>query len=128
MKIALAIWNGRVSPVFDVSRQLLVMDVENGKVVNRVNVHFSSDHSVHKVRRLVDMRVDLLLCGAVSRQIAALLDANQIQRQDFIAGDIEEVTDAFLRDALPNAEMSMPGCFNGRNRRRAKNQRGKRQT
>jgi predicted Fe-Mo cluster-binding NifX family protein len=128
VKIALATWNGRISPVFDVSRQLLVIDVEDGRVVNRVTVHFSSDHPVHKVQRLLDMKVDVLLCGAVSRQMAAVLDAHQIKRQDFIAGDIEEVTTAFLRGALPNAEMSMPGCFSRRNRRRAKNRRGKRQT
>ena len=127
MKVALAVWNGRISPVFDVSRQLQIMDVQDGRVINRVTVHFANDHPVHKVQRLLDMEVDILLCGAVSRQMAAVLDSYGIRRHDFIAGDIREVVDAYIRGALPSAEMSMPGCFSRRNRRRAKNRKGKRQ-
>jgi predicted Fe-Mo cluster-binding NifX family protein len=127
MKVALAVWNGRISPVFDVSRQLQIMDVQDGRVINRVTVHFANDHPVHKVQRLLDMEVDILLCGAVSRQMAAVLDSYGIRRHDFIAGDIREVVDAYIRGALPSAEMSMPGCFARRNRRRAKNRKGKRQ-
>jgi predicted Fe-Mo cluster-binding NifX family protein len=35
MKVALATWNGRISPVFDVARQVLLLDVEEGRVVAR---------------------------------------------------------------------------------------------
>jgi predicted Fe-Mo cluster-binding NifX family protein len=128
MKVALAVWNGRISPVFDVSRQLLIIEVKGGRAVDRIFVHFSSDHPLHKVRRLLDMEVDTLLCGAVSRQMAAALEANGIQRFVFIAGDVEQVIAAYLKGALPSAEMSMPGCGFRRNRRRAKNRRGMRQT
>lgn len=126
MKVALAVWNGRISPVFDVSRQLLVIDVEDGRVVNRITVHFSSDHPMHKVRRLVEMKVEMLLCGAVSSPLAATLDANGIGRLDFVSGDVESVISAYLEGQLPSPEMSMPGCFAGRRRRRAKFGKGKR--
>ena len=124
MRIALAVWNGRISPVFDVSRQLLIVEVEDGRTVNRIHVHFSNDNPFHKVRRLVDMEVEVLLCGATSQQLAAALDANNIRRVDFISGDIETVIDAFLKDALPNPELSMPGCQGRGAGRRRRNQRG----
>ena len=128
MKLALAVWNGRISPVFDVSRQLLVLKVKNREVTDQVSVHFSNDQPVHKVRRLVDMQVDVLLCGAVSRDMAAILDAHGIQRYDFVAGEIEAVIAAYLSGRLPCVEMSMPGCFSRRNQRRAKNRRGRRRS
>ena len=116
MKIALAVWNGRISPVFDVSRQLLIADVENDRMTNPIDIHFSSDNPMHKVHRLRDMDVDVLLCGAVSRQLAAALDASGIRRIDFLSGDIESVVAAYLNDALPTPELSMPGCY-GRRRK-----------
>lgn len=121
MKVALAVWNGRISPVFDVSRQLLVVEIEDGRVINRIGVQFSSDHPIHKVRRLVDMDVAVLLCGAISRQLAATLETSGIRRLDFIAGDVESVIAAYLKGALPSPEMSMPGCCTRRRRRRSKN-------
>ncbi|MFW5936625.1 MAG: NifB/NifX family molybdenum-iron cluster-binding protein [Desulfosalsimonas sp.] len=121
MKVALAVWNGRISPVFDVSRELLVVEIEDGRVINRIGVQFSSDHPIHKVRRFVDMGVTVLLCGAISRQLAATLEASGIRRLDFVAGDVESVIAAYLKGALPNPEMSMPGCFTRRRRRRGKN-------
>ncbi|MBS3809630.1 MAG: NifB/NifX family molybdenum-iron cluster-binding protein [Desulfobacterales bacterium] len=120
MKVALAVWNGRISPVFDVSRDLLIIDIDEGRVVNRINVHFSSDHPMHKIRRLLEMKVAVLLCGAISRQLAAALEANGIDRLDFISGEIESVISAYLRGQLPNPGMRMPGCGPGRRRRRAK--------
>ena len=35
MKAALTVWDGRISPVFDVSREALVLTIENGAVVAR---------------------------------------------------------------------------------------------
>ena len=35
MKVALATWNGRISPGFDIARQVLMLDAEEGRVVAR---------------------------------------------------------------------------------------------
>ncbi|MFP4571894.1 MAG: NifB/NifX family molybdenum-iron cluster-binding protein [Desulfobacterales bacterium] len=120
MKVALAVWNGRISPVFDVSRDLMVIDIDGGREIDRIYVHFSSDQPMHKVRRLVDMEVEVLLCGAVSRQLAETLEANGIRLFGFISGEAESVISAYLKGRLPSAEMSMPGCRPARRRRREK--------
>ncbi len=120
MKVALAVWNGRISPVFDVSRELLVIDIKEGRVVDRIYVHFSSDQPMHKVRRLLEMNVAVLLCGAVSRQFASTLEANGIRLLAFVSGEVESVIRAYVKGRLPSPEMSMPGCRPARRRRRAK--------
>ncbi|MFW6011294.1 MAG: NifB/NifX family molybdenum-iron cluster-binding protein [Desulfosalsimonas sp.] len=122
MKVALAVWNGRISPVFDVSRELLVIDIRGGREreFERAYVHFSNDHPMHKVRRLVEMDVEVLLCGAVSRQLATALEANAIRLFGFISSETESVIAAYLEGRLPSAEMSMPGYRPVRRRRREK--------
>lgn len=118
MKIALAVWNGRISPVFDVSRELLVVEAEHGRTAERIRVHFSNDHPMHKVRRLLEMEVEVLLCGAVSRQLLETLEASGIKVLAFVSGEVEPVIAAYLRGRLPSPEMTMPGCRAVRERKR----------
>ena len=118
MQIALAVWNGRISPVFDVSRHLMIFEVESGAVVQTFEEIFSSDNPFQKVRRLADLNVDILICGAVSRGVDAMLENNGIERITFIAGNIDDVVGAYLAGTLPNPEMAMPGCNSRRQRRR----------
>jgi len=115
MRAALAIWNGRVSPVFDVSRQILVLDIENGNIVAK-SEEMLDDDPVRKAGTLARLKVETLLCGAISRPLSGMLAAYGIRIIPFIAGDSDEVILAYLAGDLPNPRMSMPGCC-GRRRR-----------
>jgi len=115
MRTALAIWNGRISPVFDVSRQVLVLDIENGDIVARSEETLDTN-PVRKAGRLAGMKVETLICGAVSRSLSAILAAYGIRIIPFIAGDSEEVILAYLAGDLPNPQMAMPGCGAGMRR------------
>ena len=110
MRIAMPIWNGRVSPVFDVARRIVVLDVENGKIAARQEETIGDD-PMRKLEGLQGLGVETLLCGAVSQPVAALLASRGIQVIPFLAGDIEEVVKAFLEGALPAPAFAMPGCF-----------------
>lgn len=115
MKIAIAAWNGRVSPVFDVTRQVMVLEIENGKVTRRSS-EAVDESSVGKIQDLSELRVDTLLCGAVSEPVAEMLAAKDIRVVSFIAGDVEEVLASYLARQLPHPAFTMPGCYRRRRR------------
>ena len=110
MKVALATWNGRISPVFDVARQVLMLDVEHGRVVARHAETLPGTELQAQVGRLAALAPQTLICGAISRPMAALLEANNICVIPFTAGDVERVLGAWLLGTLPNPALSMPGC------------------
>jgi len=110
MKLALAVWNGRISPVFDVSREIEVLDVENGQVVSRQMHDIETDNPFAKAARLADLGVETLVCGAVSRPLAAVVASQGIRMIPFVAGETEEVLAAFLAGNLPAPGLTMPGC------------------
>jgi len=124
MKLALAVWNGRISPVFDTSRQLLVIDAENGKVVSRRDHEIETDDPLQKVARLAESGVEALVCGAVSRSLAQLIEGRGIELVPFVAGEVEEIITAFLAGSLPSPDMAMPGCCSRRMRFRRGQGRG----
>lgn len=110
MRVALATWNGRISPVFDVARQVQVLDVENGRVIARHKEALPGTEPQAQAGRLMAIAPQTLICGAISRPMATLLEASKIRVIPFIAGDVERVLRAWLLGALPNSALSMPGC------------------
>ncbi len=116
MKLAIATWNGRVSPVFDVARQVVVCGVENGQVTAQHEESLPGTDPYAQSARLASLGAKVLICGAISRPMAALLAQSGIRVIPFVAGTVEEVLTAWLAGSLPNPGLSMPGCC-GRMRR-----------
>jgi len=123
MKVALTVWNGRISPVFDVSRTILVLDIHKGVVTGRWEEPIEGIDPAQKAGKLAEWEVRELICGAISRPLAGLFTAYGIRTIPFIAGDAEEVIKAYLARKLPNRKMAMPGCRrDGRRRFRGRSE------
>lgn len=116
MKVALATWNGRISPVFDVARQVLMIDVEDGRVIARHEKTLPGTDPQAQAGRLAALGPQTLICGAISAPMAALLATSKIRVIPFTAGDVERVLGAWLLGTLPNPDLSMPGCCGQRRR------------
>lgn len=110
MKIAISSWNGRVSPVFDVSRQVAVMEAKDGKIINRQEHDLESGEFYAKVIRLTELGIDTLICGAVSRPLADMIIARGIRLVPFVAGETDQVAKAYLAGNQLNTSFAMPGC------------------
>jgi predicted Fe-Mo cluster-binding NifX family protein len=113
---ALTVWEGRISPVFDVSREAEVVTIESGVVTARRRESIDAPTAELKVDRLVGLGVESLICGAISEPLRRELTTRGVSVLGFVAGDLDEVVETFLAGALPNAALSMPGCC-GRQRR-----------
>ena len=110
MKAALAVWDGRISPVFDVSREALVLTLENGAVVARRSENIETPTAALKLDRLAELGIDALVCGAISEPLRYELTTRGVRVTSFVAGEIEEVLASFLAGRLPTPALSMPGC------------------
>jgi len=115
-QVALATWNGRISPVFDVARQVLMLDVEDDQVVARHEETLPGTEPQAQAGRLAALAPHTLICGAISQPMANLLAAIKIRVIPFTAGTVEEVVAAWLAGALPNPAFAMPGCCGHRRR------------
>jgi predicted Fe-Mo cluster-binding NifX family protein len=117
MRIAIPSWNDRVSPVFDAARRLVVVDIENGLERARHQESLQEELPTRRARQLAQLGVNVLICGAISRLLAALLAASGITLIPWTAGPVDEVLTAYLAGRLPDPRWTMPGC-GGRRRHR----------
>ena len=111
MRFALPIQKDRVSPVFDTCTKVLVVTAEGGKETGRDEISFENTNRFERASRLKELKVEVLLCGAVSRMVWAQLENMGIVVFPWIAGPIDEVVKAFLEDKLPTPELTLPGCW-----------------
>ena len=117
MKVAVPAWNDRVSPVFDTARRLLLVEFEDGIEVARAENAIGQVPLPRRAAALAELNVDVLLCGAVSRPLSAMLSGAGITVVPFVTGGIDEVLDAFVEGRLPDPRLCMPGCRGRRFRR-----------
>jgi predicted Fe-Mo cluster-binding NifX family protein len=110
MRVALTVWEGRISPVFDVSRQALIVTIENGAATGRHNESIEAPTAHLKIARLVELGVHVLICGAISEPLQYELVLRGIKVFGFVAGDLEDVLRAFLVGRLVGSSLAMPGC------------------
>jgi len=110
MLIAIPIWEGRVSPVFDVAQRLALTTIESGTIVNTAEMTLPPQDVPARVKLLVDRKVDVLLCGAISGCVLGLLEESSIRVVPYVCGPVVQVLDAFLRNRLAECGLVMPGC------------------
>ena len=110
VKIALTVWQGRISPVFDSARTLLIADVESGIVVDRHYESLGLELPFSRAEKLSELGAEVLICGAISRIFANVVETNGIQIIPFINGNVNSVLDAYLKGLLLMPPFQMPGC------------------
>ena len=124
MNIALTVWENRISPVFDSARTLLVAEIKDQEVVSRFVEKFNQSilsNLADMVSRLNLLKIDVLICGAISQMPANMVEASGIKLIPFISGNIEDVIAAYIKDEPIIPTFLMPGC----GRRHRGNSRGK---
>jgi predicted Fe-Mo cluster-binding NifX family protein len=123
MRVAIAVQGDRISPVFDTSSRVLLLDIERKAIVRRTGVALEQQDPRTRVAGLARQGVETLVCGAISRPLAGVAAVFGIRVIPFVAGDVERIITAYINETLPCPELSMPGC-GGRRRRRFRGGRG----
>lgn len=116
MKVAIPQWQGRVSPVFDVAGNLLLVEYDNGCEVRREEVRLAETGLLARAAELSRVGADVLICGAISAPLEARLAAAGVRVLSFVCGTVEEILAGFLAGQLASPAYLMPGC-RGRRRR-----------
>jgi len=129
MKAAVPVWQGRVSPVFDVAGQLLLVELAEGVEVCRREYRLPDADPQQRAAQLAELQVETLICGDISQPLEALLAENGIRVHGRVCGNVDDVLKAFAAGVLGDSQYAMPGCC-GQQRRRFRGgcQRGRRRS
>lgn len=125
MRIALSVWKDCISTVFDAADQLLVVEKDGDGVLKRPPFRLSSADGASRAMQFKEMKIDVLICGAISRPQEAAIAASGITVHPFVRGSVQEIIDAYESGQLHTATFALPGCHGrgfgaGRGKQRGK--------
>jgi predicted Fe-Mo cluster-binding NifX family protein len=112
MRIAVSIWDDKISPVLDTASKLLILENETQKKASCFEVYLLQQDIPQRCAFIRGLDLDVLICGAVSRQLAGMLQASGIKIISGISGPAEDVLEAYLQGAPLHSRFFMPGSKN----------------
>lgn len=110
MKIAIPTWNGRVSPVMDTARQLMIVEQSKGHEMSKTVVEVPVMGVSNLARFLTSLHIDVLICGAISHQLEQMLVATGMKSYPWCGGDVDEIIAAYSGGFLHSEDFLLPGC------------------
>jgi len=108
--VSISIFNKRLSPLFDTSQNLLIVNLEGSQEKGREVISFGSLSPLKKIEKLVEKKVDILICGAISNFFIHPLVKANIQVIGNLCGEYEEIIEAFKKNEIFLDKFLMPGC------------------
>lgn len=95
MRLAIPIWEKRVSPVFDTAERLLIVDVEENEISYRQG-SLALCPSQQRMQLLNQLGVAILICGAITRPLWEGLVNSGIEVIPNICGDVDLILQSYL--------------------------------
>ena len=127
MNVAVPIWQGRVSPVFDSATVITIVAIEQGCEVRRTQTSVLDPDPMARARQVAREGIDVVICGAISRPLEMALRGAGIRVYANLCGPLEDVLAAFRAGRLEDVGFAMPGCCRrGRRKRQRAGQRCRR--
>lgn len=110
MIVAFTAWENRISPVFDAARTLFVAQISDGKVLSSSFESFNPETGRHLTEMLKVLKIDVLICGAISEAPSNIIESGGVKLIPFIGGRIEEILERFINGYQISPDFLMPGC------------------
>ncbi|MBZ4660242.1 MAG: nitrogenase molybdenum-iron cofactor biosynthesis protein NifB/NifX-related protein iron-sulfur [Desulfacinum sp.] len=115
--VAIAVLRGRVAPVLDWSTRILV--VSGAGTSGSELMEMADCRPYERLARLRAQGVQTLICGALSPELLHYAQGLGIRIIHGVAGDIQEVLEAYEAGKLDQARFWLPGCRGPRRYREA---------
>jgi predicted Fe-Mo cluster-binding NifX family protein len=98
--LAIPIFGNRVSSRLDCSESILLVAVDDGKIVQRYEMRWTKASITERIHLLVDEGVCILICGGLTDACVRLLRERSIEVIPWVRGEVEDVILRFIQGTL----------------------------
>lgn len=100
MKIAIPVFQTKISPRFDSTQDFILLQIEQSNVMKREKLPTKGWPLSAKINQLVDLGVDTLICGGIDLESMQQLKYKGIKVYSWITGEVEDAVTRFLNQGL----------------------------
>jgi len=111
------LWDDKVSTTLDFARRMLVVETDGEREIARREAVLGDGPPECKARRILNLGVRTVLCGALSQSLARSLGQAGIEVIPYVSGPVDDVVAAYLCDRLAEPRFLQAGRRPGARRR-----------
>ena len=108
-RIAIPVYKSRVSPVFDSCTRMLLIDLDHHQEIDRTEILCAGLSEIERLKMLKKSSVCTVICGAISDGFYKMISSAEISVIIGIAGEVDQVLNAFRCNRLGETCFYMPG-------------------
>lgn len=108
-RVAIPVFESRVSPVLDSCRRMVIVDIEDGCEIRRQEIVFEKMSRHERIEIFVRWGVRKIICAGISDVMCRFLAGKNIAIISGIAGEIEKIINAYICKRLDDQCFVMPG-------------------
>lgn len=126
MKVVLPMEGDRISPVLDAARSFALVTAGSDGALSRKEMLITDADTVTKAKRIAELGAGVLICGALSWPLEAMLTSAGVRVIPNTCGPVDEVAAAYFAGDLTEQAFLLPGCPGRQHRFRHHHGRGSR--
>ena len=100
MRVAIPVFQSKISPRFDSTQDFVLLEVEESKITRREDLPTKGWPLSAKLKHIVELGVDTLICGGIDLESMRQLNFSGIKVYSWVTGEIEDVVTCFLNRGL----------------------------
>ncbi|MBT8365645.1 MAG: NifB/NifX family molybdenum-iron cluster-binding protein [Deltaproteobacteria bacterium] len=108
-RVAIPVFESRVSPVLDSCQRMMVIDIEDGREIHRQELSFEKMSIHERIEVIARWGIRKIICAGISEVMCKFLAGKNIALVSGIAGEFEKIINAYICDHLNDACFVMPG-------------------
>jgi len=109
MRVAIPVFENRISPRFDFAPGFSFYDIEGKRVSRSGEVSCEGWSESERASRLKGLGVDTVICGGLPGYMYNILTAGGIRVIPWVAGDVMDALSLFVRGQLNIGAVISPG-------------------
>lgn len=115
MKIAIPVFQTKISPRFDQTQEFVLLEMENGTITTRETLTTKDWSVLDRMKHLVSLEVNTLICGGIDRASLQYLGFKGVKIYSWVTGEVEDAVSCFLSHRMrPGIILGEHGAMIGR--------------
>jgi predicted Fe-Mo cluster-binding NifX family protein len=115
MRLAIPVFHTKISPRFDQAQGFVLLETGHSEVLAREELPTRGWSEVAKMRRLLDLGIETLICGGIDRASLQYLSFNGVNVYSWVTGEVDDAVACFLDNRMkPGIILGEQGRMMGR--------------
>ena len=112
--VAIPVLRSRVAPVFNWCSRVILYSIDNSSEMVKEELNLEGVDPFQKLNLLRSKGVTTLVCGALSEDLLVYANCLGLNIIYGVAGEVDQVFDAFCQNRLDEPCFRLPGCRRSR--------------